>query len=607
MLLPALARLLRAIPLSLLVAPGMAQLPSQSIATAPFVDSFATETGGSLLAIPGIANDFVLFADGALDVRTDGTARLSAFAHQQSAYDREFYVTLELSGRVAPGDANYPPAGCPVLTMLPGAYVPTGTVDPGSFVYYTQVTGTFVGLRVFTGARFSVAASAPIQAGFGANNKNVRLGLAGDLQLTITQQPTIGTVTITGPAQLRAELLATTSWCLAHVDGQVAIGGNSNRAALNLPGLGSDYIFSPAGRWYDNADGSATVTATVRRQSDYEDRWQLNLNLTTRVIPGSPAHPPAGSPVQELLPSSYAAQGGTVDPAAWRYFTVATGTLAGEGINAGGALQLNTGTPFQVGLGAGQGNFFFGVDGGLTVAVTTQPTGRTIAPSGTARLQGNLSADCLLPRPVITSGGVQTGETVTDQRLVYHGPELGFVVQAVFDNRVLGLDRRRWYEGHLRVVAHDTIELSVPQGMAPGQYALWFLNQTTLSSQMTVNLEAPAERTLRSDTERLIGEPQRWLVHQGSNHPGFHFTFLTVSTSNLPSVAPGILDLGIGNGFTELMVIDPVISDPVTGVGLFQLPAVPPILAGLRLYTQGALLDQTVFPLLSSNVWFTDY
>lgn len=592
---------------ALVAASATAQLPTTSIAAVPFVDAFATEPGGVLLAMPGIADDFVLFADGAFDVRPNGTARLSAFAHQQSAFDREFYVTLELSGRIAPGDAGYPPANSPVVTMLPTAYVPSGTVDPAQFVYYTQVTGTMVGLRSFQGARITVSAATPIQVGFGASNKNVRLGLAGDLSLTITQQPTSATLNLTGPAQLRAELTAGTSWCLAHVDGNAAASGNTNRAAIDLPGLASDYIFVPAGTWFDNADGSATVVASVRRQSDYSDRWQLQLQLSNRVIPGDAAHPPAGLPSQQLLPASYAAQGGTVDPNGFRYYTVASGTLTGTGINAGGLLSLASSVPFQVGLGAGQGNLFFGIDGTVAVAVTTQPTSRTITPTGTLRLQANLSADCLLPKPVITSGQLQQSDSLTHQRLVYHGPELGFVTQAVFGSRFLGLNERLWYEGHLRVTAHDTIELSIPQGLAPGQYPLWLLNQTTLSAPATVDLVPPAERTLRTENDRLAGEAQHWLVHQGGNHPGFHFTFLTLSTSNVPSVAPGLVDLQIGNGFAELILLDIVINDAVTGLGTVILPAVPANFAGFRLYAQGALMDQTFFPLLSSDVWFTDY
>lgn len=592
---------------ALVVASANAQLPTTSIAAVPVVDAFATETGGVLLSIPGVADDIVLFADGAFDVRPNGTARLSAFAHKQSSFDREFYVTLELSGRLAPADVGYPPANSPVVTMLPTAYVPSGPVDPATFVYFTQVTGSMVGLRSFAGARIDVSAATPIQVGFGANNKNVRLGLAGDLTLTVAQQPSGAPLSITGPAQLRAELAASTSFCLAHVDGNAAASGNTNRAAIDLPGLASDYIFVPAGTWFDNADGSATIVASVRRQSDYSDRWQLQLQLSNRVIPGAAAHPPAGLPSQQLLPATYAAQGGAVDPSGFRYYTIASGTLTGAGINAGGLVTLSSNVPFQVGHGAGQGNLFFGVDGTVAVAVTTQPTSRTITPTGTMRLQANLSTDCLLPKPVITSGQLQQSDSLTHQRLVYHGPELGFVTQGVFGSRFLGLDERRWYEGHLRVTAHDTIELSIPQGMAPGQYPLWLLNQTTLSAPATVDVVAPAERTLRTENDRFAGEPQHWLVHQGGNHPGFHFTFLAISTSNVPSVAPGLVDLQIGNGFAELFLLDVVINDAITGIGTVILPAIPANFAGFRLYAQAALMDNTFFPLLSSDVWFTDY
>ncbi|MCC7061943.1 MAG: hypothetical protein IT456_04005, partial [Planctomycetes bacterium] len=45
-------------------------------------DSFATETAGFLLAIPGVEQDFVLFADGQLEFRANHTARLSGFLHR---------------------------------------------------------------------------------------------------------------------------------------------------------------------------------------------------------------------------------------------------------------------------------------------------------------------------------------------------------------------------------------------------------------------------------------------------------------------------------------------------------------------------------------------
>lgn len=586
---------------------AFAQLPTTSSAAVPIADAFATETGGALLQIPGISGDFVVFADGAFDVRPNGTARLSCFVQQQAATDREFYLTLELSGRLAPGDVGYPPAGSPTVTMLPGAYVPSGTVDPASFVYYTQATGTLIGYRVFAGARIDVTATAPIQAGFGANNKNVRLGLAGDLALTVTQQPSFGTLNPTGPAQLRAELANLASWCMTHVDGNVIASGNTDRAGIQIPGLASDYLFVPAGRWFDNGDGSATLVGTVRRQSDYSDRWQLQLQLTDRLVVGAPGYPPAGMPSLQLLPAVYVGQGGPVDPATYRYYTTANGTLTGEGINAGGQLQLATSVPFQVGVGAGQANTFYGADGTLVLTVATQPTGRTITPTGTMRLQANLSTQCVLPKPIITSGQVQQSDTLTHQRLVYQGPELGFVQQAVLGSRFLSLNDRLWYEGHLRVLAHDTIEVSVPQGMAPGQYPLWLMTQATVSDPATVDLVAPTERTLRTEDDRVAGEAQHWLVHQGSNHPGFHFTFLTLSTSNVPSVAPGLVDLQIGNGFAELILLDIVVNDAVTGIGTVVLPAVPANFAGFRLYAQGALMDNTFFPLLSSDLWYTDY
>jgi hypothetical protein len=103
-----------------------------------------------------------------------------------SSGDRDFYVELVFSGGIDPG-GGYPPADSPVTTMLPAAYAPTGPVDPSSFDYFTQVTGTMAGLRAFSGARIDVSNSGNVQVGIGANNKNVLSGLACDLDLTVVQ------------------------------------------------------------------------------------------------------------------------------------------------------------------------------------------------------------------------------------------------------------------------------------------------------------------------------------------------------------------------------------------------------------------------------------
>ncbi|MEO6596982.1 MAG: hypothetical protein ABIP94_19725, partial [Planctomycetota bacterium] len=562
---------------------------------------------GYLLSIPGVDDDFVLFADGQFEIRGNGTARLSAYAQRPSALDREFYVVLEFSGRVAPTDPGYPPNGSPITTLLPSAYAPSGPVDPASFVYYTAVTGTLTGLRSYGGARLHATNLGPAQIGDGASNKNVGPGLALDLDLTVAQQPVFGTLTPTGPAQLRATLSPSLTHCATHVDPHPLVSSSTVREGLALPGVGTDYIFVPSAQWVEDVDGTATLRGTVRRQSDYTDEWHCTVSLDGRVDPGDSAYPPGNGAVLELLPTAYASLGGPADQGDWRYYTTAVGMLEGRGINTGGLISLQTSGLFQIGLGAGQGNLFFGLSGGLAPVITQQPTGRTLMLTGDVSVHCNLATSCILPSPQVLTGIAQSIPSVTQQKLVYTGIDLGWVEQIAIGPHIIGRgDPRRWYEGNLRVVDHTTIEVSIPQGLAVAQYPAVLLNQTTLSNPLTVDVQAPATPTLRTENDRLAGETQHWVAHQG-NVVGFAFCFVLLSLSDLPSMAPGLVNLNIGNQFADIILLDVTIHDAVTGVAVVSLPSIPPSFAGLRLHAQAALMGQTFFPLIPSDTWFTDY
>lgn len=586
-------------------------LPAQSftVATTADADTAATEPGGYLLKLPGIADDFVMFADGQFVTRPDGTARLSAFVHRATAIDREFFVQLEFAGRVAPGDPNYPPAGSPVVTLQASAYIPTGSIDPATYLYYTQVTGSLRGVRTYDGALLTVTAQGAAQIGPGASNKNVANGMSADLAITVVHQPTIGTFVPTGPGQLRATFVDGLPFCATHIDADPTVSTGPARQCLSIPGLGSDFIFQPVGSLVEATNGTATLDGTLRRQSDYSDEWALHLSLSGRIDPGSPSHPPVGSPVLQLLPGAYTAQGGPVDPGAWRYYTAVTGSLTGAGINAGGSVQLAPQHAVQVGLGAGQGNLFVGLSCELVPGSVVQPTGRTIAITGNLQLQTNAAVRCLLPLPQVLTGTLQTLPTVTEQKAIFTGIDLGWCVRAAVGPRQLDLNPRNWFGGHIRVIDHDTIEMSIPQGMAPSSYPARLFTVGGISNPLTLDLTAPSTITLRTEDDRAVGEDQHWVVHQGPL-PSFAFTFLLLSISNVPTPAPGIVMLDIGDNGSSLILFGGGLHDTTTGVATVTLTGLTPGLTGVRIYAQAAVLDSTnpnAFPLVPSDVWFTDY
>ncbi|HEB54073.1 MAG TPA: hypothetical protein ENI87_12535 [bacterium] len=593
--------------LPVLVTPATAQGPARAVAREAIVDGFSTESGGFLLAIPGVADDFVLFADGQWHSDGNGTATLTAWVHQESAFDRAFFLELLFQQPVSPGDPNYPPAGAPIATLQPAAYAPTGPVDPSTFVYYAQVSGTMTGLRAFDGARIDVSNATPAQLGVGANNKNVGNGLLLDLTLTVQQPPLAASFTPSGPLQLRADLLPSLPHCATHVDGDPAfLGGTPVRIGLDLPGVASDYLFLPSATWVEADDGTASLNGTLRSQSDHRDAWQIDLQFTGRIDPGDPSHPPAGSPVQLLLPGSYAAQGGPVDPDHWRYYTAVTGALTGRDDNSGGLVQVSQANPFQLGVGAQNGNLYFGMSGDLAVTVAQQPTGRTIAPTGGAELRATLATSCVLPPPQVATGDNQTVDNVTNSVLTFTGQDLGFVEQAAIGNTIVGLDERQWLDGFVRIVDHGTLELSIPQGIPAGSYPLAFLNPTRISNPLTLHVQEPTTPTMATEPDRLVGEPQHWITHGGSVAPPM-LALVVLSTSNQPSTAPGIVSLQIGNQFAETLLFGFALQDPLSNLSVVTLPQVPAAFGGGTIHSQVVLFDGTQFPLQPTNAASTTY
>tara|TARA_R110002096_G_scaffold277082_1_gene471133 strand:- start:992 stop:2707 length:1716 start_codon:yes stop_codon:yes gene_type:complete len=569
-------------------------------------DALSTEAGGFLLAIPGVADDFILFADGQWQTRPNGTARLSVYVQRASSIDRDFFIELLFSGRIDPGTAGYPPAGAPVTTMLPAAYAPIGPVDPQNFAYYTQVTGTMTGLRAYEGARIDVSNAGNVQIGMGANNKNVNSGLSADLTLTVVQAPAALNLAPTGVASLRIDFAQQLTSCATHVDSDPALRGNTDRLAFDLGGVADDYVFLPEGSLVEANDGTATLTAVFKRQSDYQDQWQLQLTLGQRVDPGDASYPPTGFPVQQLVPGAYTTLGGAIDTDQWRYYTQVTGVLTGTGDNAGGEVQLTATDGVQVGVGAGQGNVFFGLYGDLQASLSQQPTANNLTLTGSAHLHASLATNCILPEPNVLTGDAQTIETVTGTRLQFTGTDLGFVELGAIGPNIFGTDERDWLSGFVRIVDHDTLQVSIPQGLPGAVYPLRFLNRTRASNQLSITLQEPTALTMQTEPDRTIGEDQHWITHAGT--PAVpSIALVCVSFSTAPSVASGIVSLQIGNQFQSLLVVGAAPQDPVSNVSVVTLPNVSPVLHGTTIYSQTALLGQPSFPLLPSNVTTTTY
>ncbi|MEQ8764609.1 MAG: hypothetical protein RL885_11825, partial [Planctomycetota bacterium] len=117
----------------------------------------------------------------------DGTARLTGTVYDRNDSRNKWMIDVHFSGRVDPGDENYPPEGSPKLELHDNAYVDNGgPVDPETWHYYTQTEGMIIGLRDNEGCDIAVSRMGPaFQVGLGANGKNVHFGASGWLDMVV--------------------------------------------------------------------------------------------------------------------------------------------------------------------------------------------------------------------------------------------------------------------------------------------------------------------------------------------------------------------------------------------------------------------------------------
>lgn len=155
-----------------------------------------------------------------------------------------------------------------------------------------------------------------------------------------------------------------------------------------------------------------------------------------------------------------------------------------------------------------------------------------------------------------------------------------------------------WVDGWFRIVSNNQIEVYPPQGLVPGSYQL-VLRNGNLASQ-------PQSVTLTRQTASFLGAPStsfasyEVIAARGPASIG-SVALLCFSDSNVPSVAAGIVSLGIGNRFATLGTWPVAIPfNLLTGCASWTLPRA----AGLW-YFQAAIADPNAsqpLPLPVTNV-----
>lgn len=124
----------------------------------------------------------------------DGTARLTGELIHATDFSKKWDIDLLFTGKIDVGDPQNPPAGSPKLELLSTAYVWNGgPIDPASWHYYTDFTGTLKGKMSFDGADLLVTRRGPaFQVGDGANGKNINYGGSAWTWFDVINQPLQG-------------------------------------------------------------------------------------------------------------------------------------------------------------------------------------------------------------------------------------------------------------------------------------------------------------------------------------------------------------------------------------------------------------------------------
>jgi hypothetical protein len=590
-------------------APLLAQLPSyQAVRQAASDPAVASLPGGVMLSIPGVLTDFVLAGGGQLVELPNGTARLTGRVFSDSSIYSALLVDLTFTGRLDAGNPGFPPAGAPITQLLPSAYIPVGSVDPNLFHYYTAASGTFTGVRNLDGAVFGVTSTGPIQLGAGANNRNGNPGLVAEFALTMLQQPA-APLAPTGTATLTLDFAPVHAEDTTHPQPDPLRTTLPAGRAMVLPGVGDDYVFVPAGDFTEFGDGHAELAGRLARLSQLDDAWTVSLLLQDRRTPGQPNHPPAGSPVLQLLPSAYVQNGGVLDPAHWHYYAVASGTLTGAGLNAGGSISLTPTHAFQVGGGSNQTNTYFGFHGAFAATITTQPTSRTLTLGGDVELFGLTAVFPVLPFPTLTTPATMPVlDTLTDQGLVLQGDNLAWLeLMALNWDLAGGGDARRWHHGYFKVLDNQHVEYHPRPGMAPGIYNCFGFNPAIGTNTIQVQLVAPSSPKLFAEPAVASFYTTHVRLHSGPV-VGTAISIVVLSRTFGPSLAPGIASLAIGAGFSDIL-LDPTIylHDAATGIAAADYGPIDPALLGDTWWFQGLILDlgTNTLPLPATNPWST--
>jgi CubicO group peptidase (beta-lactamase class C family) len=207
--------------------------------------------------------------------------------------------------------------------------------------------------------------------------------------------------------------------------------------------------------------------------------------------------------------------------------------------------------------------------------------------------------------PEIETPLLNTLNNVTSGYFALQGKRLDTVTQVNFGSMTIGsTSPSQWQNGYFVITSPTSMRVYPPQGRFPTTYALSVENAVGVSNSVSVTINLGTSFRIGAPTVVLANQAWSAYVGRGTSsgltQPG-GLVILCVSTSNLPSSAPGIVSLGLGNAFTDLLTSGAQQFNVFTSTTRFDLPPLP---IGSSHHLEAVGLDVTapsIFPLLTTN------
>jgi hypothetical protein len=297
-------------------------------------------------------------------------------------------ITLKFSVPVA----NYPASGALTIER------PQGALPCSSYPVRAEVSGSIDGEHFFPLGTFCESSGFSLGTLPWISYLRIR-------DVTDPSDPAFASIpargfdmsAVSGPACLKY------SHCAVTPSANPTLSTTQETYALSLPHLGNDFVLEEGASFEEYGNGSARLAGTVYRKRDPSAAYTMIVALTGRVT-----MPPSQSPVLELKPSAYTAQGGTVDPSSWYYYKTFEGTLFGKHALSGETIVIgDTRRAMQIGDGANGRDATLGGGGSFTYDSASS--------RHTAELRiGLTSCTIVHPTPTPTPTATPGGRTITE-------------------------------------------------------------------------------------------------------------------------------------------------------------------------------------------------